>query len=95
MFDKKVLLQKRFTGILQFLQIDISAHEDARHDALRRTLGAVPCVPTVDGSERRLPAAFEGRRESLPDRLYTGSDFVCAPGNHLVTVENTVNGWFS
>lgn len=38
----------------------LSASNDVLRDALRRTLGVVLCVPTVDGKEHYLLAQFEG-----------------------------------
>jgi site-specific DNA recombinase len=50
----------------------ISAATDALRDALRRTLGAVRCRPTVEGDTRYLLASFEGGDAALLDWLCIG-----------------------
>jgi site-specific DNA recombinase len=51
----------------------VSAATDALRDALRRTLGTIRCVPTIDGGERYLNAVFEGGDMPLWDWLYCGT----------------------
>jgi site-specific DNA recombinase len=50
----------------------VSAATDALRDALRRTLGTVRCVPTVEGESRYLNAVFEGGDAALLDWLCIG-----------------------
>ena len=52
----------------------VSAATDALREALRRTLGTVRCVPTVEGSHRYLNAVFDGGDAALMDWLCIGTE---------------------